>query len=53
MKHQLLSIPKTHIIFRKKAAEVVKPKIKFTQTYREGAAVRVTINSQNKNYVRK
>ena len=46
MKHQLLSIPKNHIIFRKKAAEITKVPIKFKQTYREGAAVRVTINSQ-------
>ena len=43
MKHQLLSPPKNHIIFRKKAAEITKIPIKFEQTYRDNAQVKIKI----------
>jgi len=45
MKHQLLSPPKNHIIYRKKLAERVKVKVRGSQTYRENAQVKITVEN--------
>lgn len=41
--HQLLTPPTNHIVFRKKVAEMKKVPIKFSQTYRDNAQIKIKI----------